>query len=107
MAKFSECYGTFVDSRFWFISLSATMILNWHELNDQKSISKPTGIIESKSVAVTKGFAVAQIIQISNTKKALIEWLGCLYGAGTKSRTRDLLILSRVSQLRLTTGFVV
>ncbi|ACK45829.1 hypothetical protein Sbal223_1321 [Shewanella baltica OS223] len=52
MAKFSECYGTFVDSRFWFISLSATMILNWHELNDQKSISKPTGIIESKSVAI-------------------------------------------------------
>ncbi|AVT46504.1 hypothetical protein C8I07_01500 [Shewanella baltica] len=52
MAKFSECYGTFVDSRFWFISLSATMILNWHELNDQKSSSGPTGIIESKSVAI-------------------------------------------------------
>ena len=44
MAKFSECYGTFVDSRFWFISLSATMILNWHELNDQESSSGPTGL---------------------------------------------------------------
>ena len=39
-------------------------------------------------------------IQKTDTKKPLIEWLHCLYGAGTKSRTRDLLELSRVSQLR-------
>jgi len=60
----------------------------------QESNSGPTGIIESKSVALC-----FELIQISDTKKPLIEWLRCLYAAGTKSRTRDLLELSRVSQL--------
>ncbi len=41
-------------------------------------------------------------IQTTDTKKPLSEWLHCLYGAGIKSRTRDLLALSRVSQLRFT-----
>ncbi len=41
-------------------------------------------------------------MQTTDTIKPLSEWLYCLYGAGTKSRTLDLLALSRVSQLRFT-----
>ncbi|AVV85859.1 hypothetical protein SPWS13_4181 [Shewanella putrefaciens] len=35
-------------------------------------------------------------MQMTDTKKPLSEWLHCLYGAGTKSRTRDLLITSQL-----------
>ena len=85
------------------------MILNWHELNDQKwlgcRVQDLLLILLSRVQKSLIEWTVAEFRTLPKSlphtsnfryKKPLIEWLRCLYGAGTKSRTRDLLITSQL-----------